>query len=100
MQDKDSLFHKLNRETAQIEWQALQPFFARGQAIRVDSDLDLVAVAMAFASDDSASVQGWMAEQRVAPVSEQEAGVWSQTNPQMWAVVVAPFVLVQPGKAH
>lgn len=100
MQDNESLFDKLNRETARIEWRALQPFFARGQAIRVDPALDLVAVAVAFAEDDSAKVQAWMADQRVAPVSEAEAGVWSQTNPQMWAVVVAPFVLLQPGKAH
>ena len=87
---------KLNQETARIDWTALQPFFARGQTVLVRPGLDLVAVATAFADDRRDAVAGWMETGDVAHVTDAQAETWSQTNEEMWAVVVAPWVLIQP----
>ena len=95
-QDPASTAAKLNQETARIDWTALQPFFARGQTVLVRPGLDLVAVATAFADDRRDAVAAWMETGDVAPVADAQAEEWSQTNAELWAVVVAPWVLVQP----
>ena len=95
-QDTDLTAAKLNHETARIDWRALQPFFARGQTILVQPGFDLVAVATAFADDQRDTVAAWMDAGEVMRVSDTQAAAWSQTNAEMWAVVVAPWVLIQP----
>ena len=46
----EALLHdKLNLETARIHWQELQPHFARGAAVYVDSHLDLIGIAKLMA---------------------------------------------------
>ena len=47
------LNEKLNTETARISWEELQPHFARGAAVYVAPDLDLIAVARHVAEDVS-----------------------------------------------
>ena len=86
---------KLNRETATIHWAQLQRFFAAGTAIAVAQELDLITVAAAFSKDDAKQLKHWMSEKTVAPVSDAQASHWSASNSDMWAVVVAPWVLVQ-----
>ena len=100
MQDNDSLAARLNRQTATIKWSELQPFFARGQAVRVETGLDLIEVAAAFADDQVEQVKRWMQDNRVAAVSEQEAADWASDDAVVWAVVVAPWVLVQERLSH
>ena len=89
------LYAKLLGETAGISWQELQPFFARGAVLRVDGDLDLVEVATAIAQDDGAKVQGWLVAGTLRKLVDEDAEDYSQRDPQLWAVVVAPWVLVQ-----
>ena len=55
-----TLYAKLLGETAQIGWQELQPFFARGQLLWVGEALDLVEVAQAVAEDAGAKVAAWL----------------------------------------
>ncbi|MES2367302.1 MAG: DUF2288 domain-containing protein [Pseudomonadota bacterium] len=90
---------QLNTETAQTEWTELQRFFAKGALVQVGSDLDLVDVAAHIACDDTVAVQEWMAAGKVAKLSDQTAADWQQRNPVLWAVVVAPWILVQE-RAH
>ena len=85
----------INQETSQIAWQALQPFFARGQAIYVTSRLDLVEVAYQFSIDNKAQVEQWLTEEEIAAVSNRQALQWYESNATVWAVVVKPWVLVQ-----
>ena len=56
-----TLYAKLLGETAPIAWQELQPFFARGVVLWVAAALDLIAVALAVAEDDKASISAWLA---------------------------------------
>jgi len=89
---------EINLETSQIAWHELQRFFASGLAISVNSGIDLVDVAHQFSIDNKAQLEQWMQEQKVAPVSDQQAIKWHKENATVWAVVVKPWVLVQENR--
>ena len=91
---------KLNLETARIAWQELQRFFASGGAIYVSEELDLIEVAYQFSEDNKLQVERWMLTGQVARVSDEQALAWYEADAVMWAVVVSPYVLVQPPKAE
>ncbi len=99
MATTDELEAQLNLETGRISWQELQPFFARGQTIFVAAQLDLIQVARSFIDDDSCRVQAWMDEKQVCEVDADQARDWIERDADMWAVVVKPWVLVQPADA-
>ena len=85
----------LNAQTAKIEWEELQKHFARGVVIKVAPELDLLNVASRIIDDDKAAVEAWMASGEVANATDDDARTWVETQPTFWAVVVAPWVLVQ-----
>ncbi len=87
---------RINGETAKIAWAELQRFFAQGKAVLVAPELDLVNVAYEFATDNAEQVKAWMASGDVCMVSDAQAEEWLAANALMWAVVVRPWVLVQP----
>ncbi|MBD9481814.1 DUF2288 domain-containing protein [Pseudomonas sp. PDM14] len=90
-----TLYAKLLGETAPITWQELQPFFARGALLWVDGSLDLVEVALAVAEDDQGKVAQWLQAGQVGKVETSQAEDLLARDPQLWAVVVAPWVLAQ-----
>lgn len=87
---------EIAEEVGEIAWRELQRFFASGQAIAVAHDLDLLTVACECAEDNAQLFAGWIEAGRVAPVSDQQAREWLVANALMRAVVVKPWVLVQP----
>ncbi|CDZ94156.1 MULTISPECIES: DUF2288 domain-containing protein [Pseudomonadaceae] len=96
MSDESStLYAKLLSETASITWEELEPFFARGALLWVAGDADLIAAAQAVAEDDRATVESWLGEGRMARLEAEQAQDWLERAPSLWAVVVAPWVLVQ-----
>ena len=96
MTDQTStLYAKLLGETAIIEWKALERFWARGDLIWVDPDLDLITVAAAMAENQGEMFAKWRADGTVGPVSAEQALDMQARDPQIWAVVVSPFVLMQ-----
>ena len=103
MSDADEFFHeadaveraKITLETAPIAWEALLPHFARGAVIAADSALDLVSVAEAFSQDDAAQIKTWMNSEQLGKVSDEQAKAWLEQKAEVWAVVIAPWVLVQ-----
>ena len=44
---------------------------------------------------DVIGFQQWIDAGEVAPVSDQQALAWYEANEELWAVVAAPWVLVQ-----
>lgn len=86
---------KVNLETAKIVWTDLQRFFAKGEVVWVSNELDLVEVSYQFSIDDKTSVQKWLEAQQIALVSDEKALRWFETNAELWAVVVKPWILVQ-----
>lgn len=96
MHDQPStLYAKLLGETAQISWQELQPFFARGALLRVNAEADLVAVAEALALNRHPEVAAWLEQGLLQKVDEAHAQDWLQRDPTLWAVVVSPWVVIQ-----
>ena len=94
-EDAGLLLEKLNLETGRMDWQALARHFARGVVIKVGPDRDLVEVAAAFTTDDKAAVGQWLAEGGIAKATDADAQAWHEHRTTFWAVVVAPWVLVQ-----
>lgn len=86
---------KVNLETSQIAWKELQRFFAGGAAVFVASDLDLVEVAYQFSIDNKDQVALWMNSNQIGLVSDQQALNWFESDADVWAVVVKPWILVQ-----
>lgn len=91
----DELRAKLNAETGKIRWRELERHFARGAVIRVTESLDLVEVAVHMARDDRPSIERWLNEGKMDRASVEDAEDWRRRDPLFWAVVVAPWVLVQ-----
>ena len=89
------LYLKLIGETAQIGWSELERFFARGVLLRVARDLDLVSVAEAVASDDTKRVAEWLSSGLIERVQAGTAADFAARDPELWAVVVSPWVCVQ-----
>lgn len=90
---------KVNRETARLPWTELLKHFASGNVVWIANSLDLVDVAVRISHDDKANISQWMASGLLAKVSDQQAQEWLETNAELWAAVVSPFILVQQQKA-
>ncbi|MEN9423895.1 MAG: hypothetical protein RL122_1278 [Pseudomonadota bacterium] len=87
---------RLNLETARITWSELERYFASGKVIHVAATLDLIEVATSIAEDNAAAVKQWMEAQQVDVLNDATALQWVEQQPDnLWAVVLAPWVLVQ-----
>lgn len=95
MTDTEDLRARLNAETGRIGWDELAPHFARGVVVRVGMELDLVEVAARFVENRQEQVEQWMKSGDVRRASDDDAVRWADASPEFWAVVVAPWVLVQ-----
>ena len=69
----------VNLETARIAWKELQRYFAKGVAISVSAELDLIEVAYQISEDNKAQVAQWLTAARLAasPMSRR----WPGTKP-------------------
>ncbi|HMM47510.1 MAG TPA: DUF2288 domain-containing protein [Thiobacillaceae bacterium] len=92
---REILRAKLNLETARVAWPELERHFARGVVIKVSASVDLVDAALQFAENDTAAVQALLADARLARADLADAEDWHARQPVFWAVVVAPWVLIQ-----
>lgn len=93
--DHRTLRGELNAETGRLSWAELKPHFARGAVIRVAAELDLIEVAERIVRDDTQAVQQWMAAGQVVRAGTEDARDWNARRASFWAVVTAPWVLVQ-----
>ena len=84
-----------HQQTARIHWHELQTYYAGGSVIVVAPGLNLVEVAVQLGLDSTACFQNWIESGEVAAVSDEQALIWHESNAQLWAVVAAPWVLVQ-----
>ena len=86
---------KLNGETGKVGWNELARHFARGVVIRVAPGLDLIEVAATMVRDDKPAIEAWLASGQIARAATPDAIDWNVRQPVFWAVVTAPWVLVQ-----
>ncbi len=92
------LQQKLNLETAQIRWHELQRYFSSGNAIFVDTSLDLIEVATQISEDKASQIKIWMQSGLLDVVKDSQAALWYEEDATVWALVIKPWVLVQPLK--
>ena len=87
---------KVNLETARMPWREMQRYFASGAALYVSNDLDLVEAAFQMSEDNAALIDQWMKAGLFGKVTDDQARIWFDADATLWAVVVSPWVLVQP----
>lgn len=92
------VYAQLLGETAQISWAEIMPQFAKGMVLWVASDQDLVAVAELIINDDKKQVSALMQQKALHNLSDEQALDFQLRDPDLWAVVIAPWVLVQERK--
>lgn len=93
--DEIDLETRLNGQTAKIHWHELQRHYAGGVIRQVARGADLVAVGKAIIDNDSEQVQRWLTEECITVPDADCARAWFDNNTELWALVVAPWVLVQ-----
>ena len=93
--ENNHLYQKLNQETGKINWQELQRHFARGNVIVVARDLDLVKVAEQISRDQRELIEPRLNSEKIYRATDKDALRWNKQNRSFWAVVIAPWVIVQ-----
>ena len=86
----------LEKYMGEVGWDYLRPHFESGALLFVDTSLDLKSVAEALVMDDKARVQGWLKSGDLLQPSAPHAAHWGASAEVFRAVVVSPFVLMQP----
>lgn len=92
---KPELLNHLNLETGRLIWAEAERHFARGVMVKVAPELDLLEVAAAMAEDDKTQFTRWLESGQVSRAETEDALRWHSTQAEFWAVVVAPWVVVQ-----
>ncbi|MEE4217242.1 MAG: DUF2288 domain-containing protein [Xanthomonadales bacterium] len=96
MKDHELYTHDLlNAQTGRISWPELARYFARGLVVCVCRGEDLVAVAEMLIGDDAQEVSKLYEDGLLHRALDEDAMRWQEENTAFWAVVVAPWVLVQ-----
>jgi hypothetical protein len=91
----DKLRAEFHAQTAKISWHDLQPHYASGAVDIVAPGLNLVEVAVQLQQDNKALFEHWIASEQVAAVTDLQGQQFYDSNPDFWAVVAPPWVLVQ-----
>ncbi len=94
--DPDSPLEKLEKYTGEVDWSYLKRHFQNGSLVWVDPCLSLTEVGHAFSIDDADRVKAWRKSGDLITPSEPHAVHWEETRSRFLALVVSPFVLIQP----
>lgn len=86
---------RLNLQTARISWPEIERFFARGRVLKTSPELDLIEVAVALAEDDTEKFGHWTKTGQVQHLNNATAKQWVKNDADLWAVVIAPWVIAQ-----
>ena len=87
----------LEKYMGEVSWDYLKPHYDSGALLFVDSSLDLKSVAATLIADDRAKVEAWLQSGDLLQPSQPHADHWAGSGEKFRAVVVSPFVLMQPG---
>ncbi|AUX40951.1 hypothetical protein SOCE26_023530 [Sorangium cellulosum] len=87
---------QLARTLGEVFWTDLRAHVARDAVILVAADLDLLDVGEAIASNDTATVEAWIADGKLTKPTAEELSRWPlQLELRFMSLVVQPFVLVR-----
>ena len=91
----EQLRTKLNTQTGKILWPEIQRCFARGVVLVVAHHIDLLKIAADIVQDNQTVVEDCLAAGELKRASIKDARSWQKRDPLFWAVVAAPWILVQ-----
>ncbi|CAA0091116.1 Uncharacterised protein [Halioglobus japonicus] len=96
MEERENVLRQeYHQQTARIHWHELQTYYAHGSVVAVSAQLNLVDVAVQLGMDNAERFEQWIAAGEVSAVADEQALIWYEANTCLWAVVAAPWVLVQ-----
>ena len=87
---------KLEKYTGEVRWSYLKPHFEAGSLIWISPELTITEAGKAITDDESGRVESWKKEGLVLIPSQPHADYWESIDAAFCALVVSPFVLVQP----
>lgn len=80
----------------EAEWSWLIPHVQRDAVVMVATQLDLLDVGVAIASDNTITVQHWIGEQLIYKPSPGQLSEWNGDHTKRFnTLIVQPYVLVQ-----
>ena len=82
-------------ETATINWQSLEKFYAQGKVFLVESELNLVDVAYSLSINETGDIETWLESKQLSRDFNDQAKLWHQQDAYVWCVVIKPWILVQ-----
>ncbi len=85
----------LNLETGKISWKELELYFAKGILLRVNNKSDLIKIAETIALNDTRKLEEIILNKEIEFVTSGWVKDNCSGNPDLWAVVVAPYVVCQ-----
>jgi len=84
------------RDIAEISWRELKIHLQREAIITVASELDLIAVAVAVAEDDSKMIAGLIAAEQLGKPTEVQLKYWEEHQKvSFMMLIVQPYILIQ-----
>ena len=87
--------NQLAETMGRVFFSDLRAHVSRGAVVIVHPSVDLLAVAHALATNDTARVDGWISQNLLTKPTLEELDRWSRITDARWdSIVVAPFVLV------
>ena len=95
-EDHSTDLEKLEKYTGEVDWNYIKPHFLSGALLYVDPALSLTEVGRAFAEDQVEKVKAWRKVGDLVTPSQPHADYWESSDAKFIALVVSPFVLVQP----
>ena len=94
--DAQTTPEKLGKYTGVVDWEYLKPHFDSDALLYVDACLNITDVGQALADDDKDKIEAWLKSGDLVKPSEPHAKWWSENPQEFTALVVSPFVLMQP----
>ncbi len=87
---------KLEKYSGTVDWQYLKVHFEKDALLYVDASLQLTEVGKVIAADDRSQVDRWLKTGDLLKPGLPHAEYWESTNAQFTAMVISPFILIQP----
>lgn len=95
-EDEATTAEKFEKYTGEVEWSYLEPHYRNGALLWLDPSLSLTEVGEALTNDDAARVAEWKKSGDLVTPSTPHAFYWEESRATFRALVVSPFVLIQP----
>lgn len=94
--DESTTKEKLEKYTGEVDWAYLAPHYHNGALLYIDPALSLAEVGEALTRDDAERIQAWKQNGDIVAPSGPHAAYWEESGETFRALVVSPFVLIQP----